>query len=129
MIRLLQLAELALNNGRLSQSTPFVSNVITDLARIILVGVFASILAIATIGFALWFLYNYLIAFGLSIGVSITIVIIPIILLLIIAIMTVRSLWVDMRLNINRMFEYQIPITDQLTNMAQSFLQGFLTKK
>lgn len=129
MLKIAQLLELLLNNGRLMQSAPYLHRVLEDLAKFLLFGVFAIILFVSLMGFGFAYIYLLLIKSGASISLAIAAIIIPLFLLLVIAILVMRNIWLDTVASVTRIFSQRAPIGDRIQDIAQSFLSGLFTSR
>ncbi len=127
MFKVAQIIELLLNNGRLSQSSPYLKNIVGNLAKIILFGMFAILMFIGLMGFGFSYIYLTLIHNGAPVYVAISAIIIPVILMMVIAILLMRNIWLETSNNIAHIFNFQVPIGDQIQNVAHSFLRGLLS--
>jgi hypothetical protein len=127
MLKIAQIIELVLNNGKLSQSSPYMKNVIGNLSKIILFGMFAILMFVGLMGFGFSYIYLSLIHNGAPIYVALSAIIIPIILMMVIAILIMRNIWLETTYNIAHIFSFQVPIGDQIQNIAHSFLRGLLS--
>ncbi len=130
---LAKIIELLAVNTNLRASTPYLLQVVTALAALILIGAFACSLSALVVGFGLWLLYDALLQAGYPMAGALSAALGVFVVILVVVIIAARRLWANLRYNLYRVIDVNTPpaarAVNSATTVASSFLTGLLRRR
>lgn len=123
---LTRIFELVVTGRKLSAAKPHVLSALSSLALVIILGVFATVLAALMVSALIWLLYAQMLMASASIATAgITIAVVTLVILSATVFIALR-IWKNVRIEVAEIFRSQTPLAP-VTDTANAFIDGLMT--
>ena len=127
----MRLVELLSVNKRLKDTKPYVLRALSGLAVVIMLGVFATVMAALMVAALLWLIYAQMLAAGAEIATAAVVTGGLSLVTIAVTAWAAFRVWSAVRADVERIFQSQTPVVgkmaDGVGHVAESFLNGLKT--
>ncbi len=124
----MRLVELFAVNKRLNDTKPYVLRALSGLAIVILLGVFATVMAALLVAALLWLIYTQILAAGVQIATAALVTGALSLITIAIAAWAAFRVWSAVCADVERIFQSQTPVVNKVADgvghIAESFVNG-----